>query len=692
MPGSISRRRFLANAPAAVGAATLAPSFFKRALSTSVGYGLFFDDGDLRRIRANFRSDAFASLRARLESVDRAGMRTFIASEVRYNDQLFDIVRLSDTAQAMALQYLMTDDEDAASLAAECIRSIMKFDRWDYFLEAGEKVVGIQRASSTLIAVAVCSDWLAGYVDDEERKQWLEVMRERGCEPCFLSTWSMRYPDQVVGWTRDESSTYFEHRPEDRVDLSRRHIILDTTNLKAVPASALAIGAVCYQQAFGESEATRRWIEQATYSLGTFRDFFERDGSYHEGVSYANYTALNILKATSVLKRFDVADLTDIINWSGYVDYAVGMSMPTALDPYDIVNFGDNGNAKSGEAGRPKRTAVSAWIASTMKDRRAQWFALTLGGEHDEWALIWYDPRVQPESAPSGPSLWRSELDWIVARTGYSSDDLTIAMRSGGPGNHEHADRNSIILKCFGEQLIVDPYRPPYAYRDPRWMMRTTAGHSAVLVGGQGHQYHDGTEGTNASDARARLIRWGERRDYAFWASDATEAYAMVNPDIARVVRSVIVVHDLPLVVVFDSVEKRSQPSNIEARFFGYNHDNRGRVDVVAREESFRMVRPRAELAAAFVSNVGATVTSNQLPIPEDEAVKHPFSAVETAPGMLVGLMTLLVPVAPDETPELALENGGTAYRCQVATSRGIAQIELHDTGVAPEFEVRTAR
>ena len=43
----------------------------------------------------------------------------------------------------------------------------------------------------------------------------------------------------------------------------------------------------------GETADTKRWLEQATYSIGTFRDIYKRDGSYNEGISYAHYTTLH---------------------------------------------------------------------------------------------------------------------------------------------------------------------------------------------------------------------------------------------------------------------------------------------------------------------------------------------------------------------------------------------------------------
>src|SRR5690606_14149762 len=97
--------------------------------------------------------------------------------------------------------------------------------------------------------------------------------------------------------------------------------------------------------------------------------------------------------------------------------------------------------------------------------------------------------------------------------------------------------------------------------------------HSALLIDGEGHQYHDGREGTNPSDARARIVRIGEREGYMFWTSDATEAYALVNEDIASVTRTVYVFPGMDAVLLVDTVLKHDQASTIEARFFGDNRD-----------------------------------------------------------------------------------------------------------------------
>ncbi len=660
--------------------------------STKLSFELFFDEARLSNMCTAFAGNPlFAPLRQRLAAFNRAKERQFLKSEVRYNDHLYHISRLSESAQQLDFYYAMTEDKEAARLAADCVRTMMKFPKWDYFLEAGKDVIGIQRASSSILAAALCTDWLGDFVEEKERASWLETMGERGCEPCFRSLYGMRYPERVVGWSMDKTSTYFEHRPGDRIDMSNWPHILDKTNLKAVPASALAMGAVAYQRQFGKSEKTERWIEQAIFSLSTFRDLFARDGSYNEGVSYAHYTALHLAQATSILHRFQRADLHDLINWPGYLDYVYGMSMPVQDDVYEIVNFGDNGNVKSGEAGKPKRTSMPMWIAARYHDGQASWFAENLGGELDEWALIWHQPQLHAEAPQPGPQLWHSELDWIVARTGYQAEDLVVAMRSGGPSNHEHADRNSIIVKCFGEHLIVDPYRPPYSFSDPSWMMRTTLGHSALLIDGKPHQYHDGSEGTNPSQAVARIIRKGERSGYFFWTSDATPAYQLVTPDVKSVTRTVLVLHEVPAVLVLDKVIKTAQTSRIQARFFAYNLDGKG--SIVAERNGFKTLRPRAELHAFAASQNGLGVEVQRLPIPEENAAKHPFAEVSTqTPGLESFLVTVLQPVRKGDTPSAVQISpaGAREFVIQLNGSSRQLSCRILDSEMIPEFEITT--
>jgi hypothetical protein len=375
-------------------------------------------------------------------------------------------------------------------------------------------------------------------------------------------------------------------------------------------------------------------------------------------------------------------DLFDMVNWKGFVDHLAGMSMATAATPRGIVNFGDNRSAPT--------AAVPFWVARRARDPRSQWFGEELAGAYDEWSLIWHDAGIVPEAPAAGISVWRSDLDWIVARNGYAPDDLLVAMRSGGPSNHEHADRNSIIVKCFGEELVVDPIGAPYSFSDPSWMMRWTEGHSALLIDGKGHQYHDGSEGTNAALAEARIVRQSRRQGLVSWTSDATHAYHLVDDDVASVTRTLVVLHEIPAVIVLDKVRKTSVPSAIQARFFAFNSDGEGAVETDG--STFAITRPLARLVGITHSKPGGTAQTRLLPIPDDIARRHPFAEASTAEKALDSfLMTVLLPApsSSDQTPSARIEETAEGvYEVRVEHGSRRATIRVFDTETVPEFEL----
>jgi hypothetical protein len=643
--------------------------------------GVFFDSQSVPAYRQYYSSPGFADLRKELQGIDRMAERKFLQSEVHYDDQLIDILRVGTVAQQMALLYVYTGDTDAAKLAHECIESLLRFPKWDYFLEGGVDLIGLQRAPSSAIAVALVIEALGDLVTPAERKEWLTTMAARGTEPCYRATFGMRYPDRVKGWSIDTASNYFQHRPGERgINLSRWPIILDKINLKAVPASALTLTALTYRKYLGETPDTRRWLEQGVYSISTFRDIYARDGSYAEGISYAHYTTLHLVQAIEALRAAGVADLSDLLNWTGYQTYLCEMSLSSTGDSTAIVNFCD--------AGKGANASVSFWISRETRDGMGRWFGEQLAVSRDMWAPLFYDPTVPAVPPLRGPHVWQSGLDWTVARTGYGAEDLVVAMRSGGPSNHEHADRNSIIVKSFGERLVVDPMRPPYAYTDPAWKMRLTGGHSAVLIDGQGHQYVDGREGTNASLAQAAIVRKGERAGYLFWTSDATPAYRLVLPDVLSVTRTVIVLTDIPAVILVDKVVKGSLPSTIQARFYTYNNDEKGRV---SRDDAgFSLFRPAACLEGRSASTAGVTYVQGLPAIPPEQARLYPYVDVGTLrPSKSICLATVLLP-APGPTPTGIAEvvATSTGFQAKIARDGKSTVVTITDRGNIPAFEI----
>jgi hypothetical protein len=208
------------------------------------------------------------------------------------------------------------------------------------------------------------------------------------------------------------------------------------------------------------------------------------------------------------------------------------------------------------------------------------------------------------------------------------------------------------------------------------------------LIDGKGHQYVDGHEGTNASQASATIIRRGERNGYFFWASDATPAYKLVLPDVHSVTRTVVALTDPPALVVVDKIIKDSVPSSVQARFYGYNADGKGTI--TATQDAFTVTRPHARLVGVASSNAGV-VFSNSVPdIPPAQARLYPFADVGTVQlDKEICLVTVLLPAASSGATGTARVNrDGMIYTARISVGARTASVRIIDSGTVPEFEV----
>jgi hypothetical protein len=253
-------------------------------------------------------------------------------------------------------------------------------------------------------------------------------------------------------------------------------------------------------------------------------------------------------------------------------------------------------------------------------------------------AAFWHRPDTATPVAP-GPELHdvRMSNDWIVSRTGWKPEDTVLALRSGGPANHEHADRNSLLFKAHGERLFNDPFKAAYDPEHPRWLLRLTEAHTSVLIDGQGHQYHDGHEGTNSSWASARVVAFEVVPNGIIATSDATEAYRLVNDAVQSVERTVVLLKPDVLLILDRVTLTRAQP--VELRFQVYNDDGRGTA--TAHANTFHIQRPHATLAAAVHSSAGpARCAAAKLDLPADEGV-FPFAQAVSDRALRHELLTV---------------------------------------------------
>ena len=641
-----SRRSFLQKAAVASAGFLLArPAVAGTPLQTRVpeAGGFLFGPEDLERIRATLQLPRFAAFWKEMTSGDFDADQRFLTAQLRLNNHSKDILQARQILERSSFVYALTGSREDLGIARLAIARILEYKRWDYFLEGGKETIGLQRAPETTIAMCCALDWLGDGLSQETRREIERQIAEKGAPACYRTLYGMKYPDRVRGWGFDPEDDYSY-----RFDLSRWPFILNSTNLKVIPIAGLGMAACLL---YGRHPLAQRWLDLAISSAKSFALMFGPDGSYDEGVGYWGYSAMHLTLLVEVVWRKLGIDLRSIINFPGTVRYGLRMSMPTNGRPSDCVNFGDAWNMGD--------VSVAAWAARQYRDQVAQYVAMNVGEIKHHFAAIWYDPDVDEETPGADLFDVRFSNDIVVSRTGWDAASSVLALRSGGPANHEHADRNSVIFAAFGERFFHDPYKAAYSYTDPHWKLRLTESHTAVLIDGKGHQYHDGHEGTNASWAEAHIEQYDASPERLIVTSDATEAYKLVNSDVALARRTLVFLKP-DVVLLLDHVRLESAPLAVQCRFQVDNYDGKGAG--IPERDGFVITRPTANLRARVLGSGALQVSQHRLDVPEEYGI-HPFLEVESAKALEHRILTAAIVAHGKEAPEgLSITREGDSW------------------------------
>ena len=674
MPTSPSRRTFLKQSAAAAAGLTVLPHLAfpageKAGDAAARRRGLLCEPRDIQRMRETIKLPRFAAYWKTLRDANLEADAAFLQNELQLNNHAHHMLRARLILERTAFVHALTNDARQLELARLAIDKLLQYKRWDYFLEAGEHTIGLQRAPEATIAMVSTLELLGPALPADLRKEMEAQIADKGAPACYRTLYGMKYPERVRGWGFDPEDVY-----PYRFDLRRWPLILNSTNLKVIPIAGLMM-AGC--RLYGRHPQAERWIDMALQSARAFSTMYGPDGSYDEGVGYWGYTSVHLALALEVLYRRTGADHRNMINFPGTAKYALAMTAPTIGRPQDCINFGD--------AWTMGDIAIAAWTAGTHRDGLAQYVAENIGEVHSHYAILWYDPRIKSKAPAAALQNVRLSNDLVIGRTGWQERSSVAALRSGGPANHEHADRNSVIFSAYGERLLHDPYKAAYSYTDPHWLLRLTQAHTAVLIDGKGHQYHDGHEGTNASWAEAHVESFEDRKGDLLATSDATEAYRLVLPGTQLVRRSVIFLKPDILVLV-DRIRLKDNPLAVQLRFQVDNFDQKG--SATADGTGFRISRPNATLVANVYGSAGITTRAATLPVPVENGV-HPFVEVQSPEALEHTLVTVCTAQqAGKEHGTLIVKKNGPVFeisgrhntrtvRMRISTQQDLPEIDL---------------
>lgn len=664
----LTRRDLLRASGSAAALAMLPPSALALAGSRARGGPrLFFDASEVPRIRAAAASSILSPVVDGWAVGGADATRQALAQAERSGILNTDFRVALRQLRRQGIVQLVDPDPLREAVLLEGMDQILAMPAWDYMLD-GDTVMGLLVASVTIDTVVFLREILGDALGADRDARLLADIANKGCAACAKTLDGMEDPSTVTGWRFDD-----RHAAMLDIDLSSWPVILATTNLRAVPAASLGIGALAIR---GHDDRAEAWLEQAVHNTRAILQLFNPDGSYHEGFGYATGTLLHIFSFLNAHQRADGSiRWADEIDLEGMVKYYLAMQAGRKPDGTpDIVNFSDAWNTGS--------YCVPAWIARQLEgtpSATVAQFAVERASYANSYLdVLWVDPDRAVSPPPKSQLNVHLDSDWISCRTGWAADDAVLAFRSGGPGNHEHADRNHLFYKVYGERLLTDPQKTSYFWREPLWVLRLTESHNAVLIDGQGHQYHNGAEGTNPSQAEARITRYEDNGDRVWWTSDATPAYALVNDAVERVRRTVLFAKP-DVVVVFDEIDARV-PVSPSARFHPENRDGAARLRV--RADGFRLDRPHASLTGHAFARAELAIRTHQLDLDPELGV-YPFAEIISPTARSHQFVTVLcaTPTGADEiVVEVASDDAGWtvhagALRARIALADGAPEV-----------------
>jgi hypothetical protein len=627
---------------------------------------ILFDPEEIPRLQKTVRHPRFAPYWEGMKNVDLNADRKFLREELKLNNHVAHLLRARQILERSAFVYALTHDKDHFAAAREAIEKILLYKRWDYFLEGGEEGIGLQRAPETTVAMVCATEWLDDALEPDLKKEMLRHVAEIGAPACYRTLYGMKYPDRVKGWGFDPESEY-----PLRFDLRRWPLILNATNLKVIPIAGLTLAGCAL---YDTHPSAPRWVDLAVQSARAFSTMFGSDGSYDEGAGYWGYTCQHYTLCIEALHRRLGIDLRSIIDFPGTARYALNMSLPVHGRPKDCVNFGDA--AALGD------TSVAVWTAREQRSSFAQYVALSIGEIGSHYAIVWFDETVKPEPPDASLLNTRFANDWVVSRSGWGEQDGVVALRSGGPSNHEHADRNSVIFAAHGERMFHDHFHASYSYTQPHWSLRFTSSHTAVLLNGKGHQYHDGHEGTNASQAEAEVVHYAPGKQSLVVTSDATKAYRLVIPEAALVRRTLIFIKP-DILLLLDHVRFEGQPGTVQMRYQVDNFDGKGSASVEGK--GFLIHRPTATGKAIADAATPLTVTAAVLPVPDDPT-SHPYVEVNSGSALEHRILTVCtMQEAGKEHGALELVRSGNVWTVKGRHNGVNVNVRIDCAGDQPE-------
>ena len=238
------------------------------------------------------------------------------------------------------------------------------------------------------------------------------------------------------------------------------------------------------------------------------------DGGWYEGLSYAPYAMNVFVPFLEALKRVTGQDLfknNDFLSNHAYsYIYMTYNGKPFQFEDCDW-----------GEGYDPNYLAFIYKLASEYNNGYTQQWANDNAAQSVMQSYIWKDPGVTAAPLDDLPLTKEfRDLGYVIFRTGWGSDDLVFAFKSGTSRGHAHPSQNEFHIYYGGKPITCGAGYATQSPEDATWS------HNCILVNGEGQGQEPGDYASLPLGTRGEIEQVDLSDPYYRYAlGDATAPY-----------------------------------------------------------------------------------------------------------------------------------------------------------------------
>jgi len=343
--------------------------------------------------------------------------------------------------EVMGFMYAMTEDTVYADAAKDWMLSVSGWSLWDWNENHG------QATRILSMGIAFGYDVLYDYLSPSERDLISQAMVTH-ITPMYDTR--IANPDYGVNYPGTIATT-----------------------AGAIGLASLALG----EDYAGSSDWLNFSISEAQRVLS---DYGGQDGVWPEGLSYSSYVMDEFVPFLDALKRVTGQDLFAgsefLANHAYFYIYLTYNGRPLQ---FEDCNWFEGYN--------PNSLTFIYRLASEYDNGYAQWFADNYASQSMMQSFIWKNPDVVAMSPVSLPLTGHfDDTGYVVTRSGWGSNDLVFAFKSGSSRGHAHASQNEFHIYYEGKPITSGAGYVCMSPEDATWS------HNCILVNGEGQGQEPG--------------------------------------------------------------------------------------------------------------------------------------------------------------------------------------------------------